>query len=270
MLQRHQIYVYVLVATNMKLFLIIIIFLTSTGFISGKISEVNFSTKELKIMCLGDSITLGTNLDTDDYGYRNHLQDNIGSLGIYDFVGPISTGIGGSWDKDHAGFDGEDSGQILDRIDGTTSTIIDTYLPKENNSNNAIFWHVGSNEFAHSVSVAQTQQNVEDVINYVNNYDQNIKIFVALAIPKNTGNDINVTESNVGVRSAVVGLQTTKHNLYLIDMNQNFRDYGDFANDLLSGDGIHPKEDGFIRMADVFINSLKDCQHYQYCETPRE
>lgn len=236
--------------------------------LGGRISGMSSTVRPLKIICIGDSITMGTTGSTDNLGWRNNLQDKVG-IGNYDFVGSeTDPNSHATYDVDHAGFSGNNSLQIRNRVNGTTSTLVDTYLPKPNNSENIVLLDFGRNDASTGISPEDGVGYIEDTIDYILAYDPNIKIFVSLGIPKNNVYGPALEELNDLIEPMVVTKQATNPNLFLVDHNAVFRLNPDWATDYLSGDDVHPVDAGFAVMAEVWYQAIRNCSGYAYCTAP--
>lgn len=194
------------------------------------------------LLPLGDSITVGAG---STYGYRKQLQDSLG-IGEYDFVGSFSNpSSDATYDVHHAGVSGENTTQILARLQGELDTNFDGI---QNGS--IILIHAGTN----GVSSGSNVPNVQTMLDRIFTKNPGIKVYVALIIPNKVGATETATIAyNASLLSMLQTYQGTNSNVHIVDMHSNFINdtfgtcSGDWATNCM-GDNTHPNTTGYTSM----------------------
>ena len=209
-----------------------------------------------RLMPLGDSITRGS---VDGFGYRDHLQDFLG-INKWDFVGPFAHPAShATYDVDHAGV----SGQTTAQIEARTLSHLTTYMVG-NAANSIVLLHAGTNDVMTMPGTGTLEEriasyvaNVEDIIEIIHAHDPTIRIFVALIVP-NTDSTIEarIELYNSTLKTMLQNYQTTKSNLYIVDMHSAFVNNPDWATEWFHTDGVHPNDAGFRVMASKWSNAI--------------
>ena len=223
----------------------------------------------IKIMFVGDSITQGATLSgQDDCGFRDHFQDleRAGLDQDPDYVGPIIDICDApGYDPDHNGVSGNDTLDILARIDANLAT----YFPKPNNPNSTVFLGIGTNDIKDGFSQTATVNNVRTIINKVKNWDPNLRMFVSTIIPStNPTFEIKYTNYNTALTAMLITEMGLNSKLHRIDQNTNYRTCNGGTWQSCMYDTIHPKDtppSGYQVMA----NALYSCYANQtntYCD----
>lgn len=215
-----------------------------------------------KLMPLGDSITRGS-LDTPViFGYRDHLQVLLG-VGEYDFVGPYTDpDSDATYDVDHNGVGGDDTLNILARIESN----LDTYMPTPNNTNNAVLLMIGTNDIKDGFVEATTVDNVEEIIDIIVAHDPTIKIYVATIIPStNSTWNTNFTSYNSALVTRLTTLMGSNPNLHRVDMNAAFRTCNSGTYTACLADSLHPNDAGYQVIANTWYSCMTDSDN-EYCD----
>lgn len=245
-----------------------------------------FSTSEIaeepdtviRIMPLGNSITFGNNVNLQlsaDEGLMKSYRAKLWQLLTdkkypVDFVGSEKTGeeVTPEYDPDNAGFSGIDKGQLLTLLRTGTNPrngkkvsegfYLDAYNPS------VILLHIGTNLPTESVT------EIEDILNEVDAYEarSGIPTLVVLAriikrikksefdgAPEKVGlyNEALATLAQKRIASGdklvFVNMETGAGINYILDTENP---EGDMA------DELHPNENGFNKMANVWFTALSD------------
>lgn len=209
-----------------------------------------------RLMPLGDSITRGS---VDGFGYRDHLQEFLG-VNKWDFVGPFAhPATDPIYDVDHAGV----SGQSTTQIEARTLDHLNTYMVG-NAANSIVLLHAGTNDILTMSGTGTTEEriasyvaNVEDIIEIIHAHDPTIRIFVALIVPNTDDTvDARIVLYNATLKAMLQNYQSTKSNLYIVDMYSAFVSNPNWATEWFHADGIHPNDAGFRVMASKWSNAI--------------
>ena len=208
-------------------------------------------------MPLGNSITAGTKPNngskSTDIGYRKRLflalQPAYPGL---QFVGSESNGNGG-FDQDHEGHPGWKADEIRDNI----------YLSGEdwltNNPPHVILLHIGTNDIGAGENLTNIVTEVEAILDRIDQYETDnntaVVVFVARIIRLLFGsfNGTETTAFNNQIESMVNQRIANGDKLIMVDQESAIT-----YPDALIEDEIHPNQDGYEDMADVWelaINS---------------
>ncbi len=224
-----------------------------------RVKEVTFSPANAvintallpRIMPAGDSITRG-NSDPNLFGYRDHLISGL-SLGTHNFVGtfksPASDYI---FDVDHEGLGGDRTDQLEARMAYALSTTMATPNP----AGSAVLIHIGTNDLGQGVAQSTAIGNIADIIDLIDSHDPAINVYVALLVPNtNAADDADITSFNTALAAEVAGLQASKNNLYLVNMNSAFKQNPNWQTAYFA-DEVHPNDAGYQLMADEWQESI--------------
>jgi lysophospholipase L1-like esterase len=205
------------------------------------------------LLPLGDSVTVGFG-DSDTWGYRNHLQDELGGYNTYKFVGTYSSPSGVTvYNQRHAGISGEKSAEILARVSPAMSMFFPASMT---NKTRIVLIHAGTNDVRQLVAKATTVANIHSMLTAVTAVDPNIKVYVAKILPiyEDPGDQADADALNTDIQTDVLAYQTTNPNVHVVDMNY-FAENDTFT--LCSGnfqtncmyDTVHPNNAGYQTMA---------------------
>jgi len=172
------------------------------------------------------------------------LQDEVG-INTYTFVGSYSLPASDTvYQVKHSGVGGQRTDQILARL----SDELDTWMPAPNDKNSCVLLHAGTNDISAHIATATIVDHIEDIIDMIDTHDSNIKIIVALIIPRYDDHDDETTDYNTALNTMLLTYQSLKSNLYIVDMNTAFKDNPDWIVDYMY-DIVHPKDTGYNIMA---------------------
>ncbi len=239
------------------------LYMVSFIFIVGCNSETNTSrdtsppvTTEppvtTKIMPLGDSITWDWHYndprtDAERSGYRNYLWYKLQDGGYnVDFVGSRYNGgaVEPHYDGDNEGYTGITCNELEPKV----------YNLLQMNPPNIILLHIGTNDSLYhpDANVEGLEQILDDIDRFEN--DSGHKITVILAQIINLQKDPGwISRYNDNLVEMATDRIDNGDDIILVDM-MNGADllyWGDYV------DGIHPNNNGYKKMADVWFNALK-------------
>lgn len=208
-----------------------------------------FSQTTVKIMPLGNSVTLGTGGSTPLHGYRNTLYDLLEGDGInFNFVGQFADDDG-SFDGDHQGIAGMRADSLVN--------LIDDYLTAE--PAEMVILHIGTNDVAGLGSVNPVFDNIENVVDAIYIFDENIKIVLCSLTPRNdTPTRESVTSDLAArIRDLVDEKKADGYKIWFADIYNAFVSNGNWAQDYMSADGFHPKNPGYEVMGNALFPVVK-------------
>lgn len=204
----------------------------------------------VRIMPLGDSITLGTYTSTtpnigESIGYRRKLYRDLADLGGtrfgINFIGSLSHGLSANppiGDPEHEGHGGASSNDIAGQISNWLA----------NNSPDIILLHIGTNNFTTDPSGVTA---ILDQISAWESANYPVWVYIAKIIQTATG-DLDVTTFNNNVETAIA----SRGNSRITMVNQQtgagliYNVGADMA------DNLHPNQSGYDKMADKWRTDL--------------
>jgi len=214
------------------------------------------TTKMVKIMPLGDSITYGSHNGTADstvdVAYRKHLWETLTDAGyIFNFVGSMQAGT------DYAPpFDPDNEGHPGDTAEGIA---VDVYDYLTNNPADIALLHIGTNVL--STDPGDVAHALDEIDRYETDSGNHVSVILARIINRATdSDDTNETERNM----------TSEFNINLEEMARQRIANGDdiVIVDMENGAGIdysvntdmidylHLKDEGYAKMASMWYTAL--------------
>ncbi|WP_188441251.1 arylesterase [Planktosalinus lacus] len=179
-------------------------------------SETTDSTASKTILFFGTSLTAGLGIDLKD-AYPALIQQKIDSLGL-------------NYQVINAGLSGETTASGKNRIDWVLNQKIDIFVLE-----------LGSNDGLRGVPLSETKKNLQEIINFVKEKNQDTQLILAgMEIPPNMGPEYTSTFRTLFPELA------TANDIYLIPFL--LEDVGGVP-ELNQRDGIHPTEEGHQLMA---------------------
>jgi lysophospholipase L1-like esterase len=269
-----------------NIILLIIFLIPSISFSGTIVNNMNIQDVSIddlpRIMCVGDSITVGYDDSPVLFGYRDHLQDYLG-VNKYEFVGPYTSPSSDSfYDVDSWSAGGVRTAYIL--TEGTTvsggpvsigiSNALTRYMPKNNKTNSKLLLLIGTNDSASStgnnlpppVDPSVAAANVVSIVNLILAYDSTIDIYVGLIVPHrefgSVKNNTNFINYNNILGPAILAINAVNPKVHLVDH------YSAFTNDtfsLLSGNyrntayanDTHPNDLGYTVIAKQWASCIE-------------
>jgi lysophospholipase L1-like esterase len=220
-------------------------------------SDLLADTVTPRIMPLGDSITRGWYGSVYRWGYRKPLYDRLTSAGFnFDFVGIKADGSFA--DPSHEGRDGWQANELLNGrpsapAEGKLADWLITDQP------DVILLHIGTNDVTWSDI---NPNDVNGILNVINAYEfssgRHITVFIALIINRRIDSPAykraQTTQFNIDVNNIAVNRIACGDDIIIVNMENalNYNIGVDMA------DEVHPNDNGYIKMADVWYNALAD------------
>lgn len=233
-----------------KLFLLL--FLTPCLFAGVTMSGVYLSgisiPLEPVILCLGDSITVGTGGTYSD-SYRGKLQDLLG-LGIYNFIGFADDGQN-KYDRDHSAAGGNTVGDILTRFNSTEAGKLTPYI-----EGSKVIVFAGINDAYASTPVATVAATMQTLLTAIHVASPNIAIYVCLINDDTTGLGTTwVTAYNVLLSAMVTSFKATHAKTFEVDIRAAIEANANWKTELLD-DIIHPNDAGYDVIGTAIYNGI--------------
>ncbi|HRV94864.1 MAG TPA: putative Ig domain-containing protein, partial [Anaerolineae bacterium] len=215
----------------------------------------NVCSAPVRIMPLGDSITMGSDYreGVHDYaGYRQPLYLSLREQGFYvDFVGGLKDGSSyfPRFDVNH---EGHGRATVAD-----TRNYVYSYL--QNNPADVILLHISSSNWNSNATVSA--DDIVEILDRIDDFerDYNTDITVILAQIINLQNETpNITQFNEDVKAMALARAAAGDRIRVVNMESEpgviYAAYpdGDFS------DGVHLTTPGYAKMAPIWFNSLKD------------
>jgi Concanavalin A-like lectin/glucanases superfamily/GDSL-like Lipase/Acylhydrolase family/SdrD B-like domain/CarboxypepD_reg-like domain len=204
-------------------------------------------SSKVRIMPLGDSITAGDYGDVRPfdglYGYRRTLYRSLEDNGYdIDFVGSLHYGSATFppvWDIDHEGHLGWQIAEISDKIDNFLNA----------NPVDIILLHIGTNDVSHDIQSADA---VSGLIDHVFSFNKGITVILALIISRTDGLSQRTALFNDDVEAMAEKRIAKGDKIIVVDMEHALSYPADLS------DHIHPNDTGYTKMANVWLNALKN------------
>jgi lysophospholipase L1-like esterase len=206
------------------------------------VPEAKGSPAIVKIMPLGDSITVGF---PELEGYRRSLFLDLSNSGFsVDFVGSQKNGTG--FDNDNEGHLSYEVNEIRDNVIGWLNS----------NPADIVLVHIGTNDIQNGQNAAAVVAEVAATLDNINLWESvhsQVTVILARIILRSDSPSWNAT-----TKSFDDTLQTMAQNriasgdkIVVVDMENALN----YSTDMTS-DGIHPNLAGYEKMADVWYNAL--------------
>ncbi|MBB2943434.1 hypothetical protein FB565_003147 [Actinoplanes lutulentus] len=191
----------------------------------------------LRIMPLGDSITYGAN--TTIGAYRGPLWDELRQNGTtVDYVG--SRRYGNIPDADNEGYP---AWKIAD-IAGITDNALTTYKP------NVVLLHIGTNDMNENADAAGAPGRLGSLIDQIFRTQPDVTLLVSTLVPAvDPAVEGRIFDFNNSLPGVVAQRQNAGRRVWLVDMDPVTT--ADLA------DLLHPNDNGYRKMADVFAEGLQ-------------
>jgi hypothetical protein len=208
----------------------------------------------VRIMPLGDSITSGYNLThtQSDYmvGYRQKLYRDLIDGGYdVEFVGSMNSGESTppAFDFDHEGR----GGWCADGCDAGSGDILDNvYTFLTNNPADVVLLHIGTNDISAN---HEDPDEVGGILDEIYNYSPDITVVLPRIISRTDGKADQTKTFNDGVETIAQSRIALGHKIIWFDEMVTALTYPDD----LDSDGIHPNQNGYEKMANVWFNALQ-------------
>jgi len=209
------------------------------------------SAESIRIMPLGDSITLGYSVASTDndymIGYRQKLYlDLLGRGYDIEFVGSLLSGMLAqpSFDADHEGRAGWCADDCDPPYEGLTAHI---YNFLAENPADVILLHIGTNDIGMDL---QDPSAVGRLLDEIDRYSRDIIVVLARIIRRTDELPEVTTEYNDGVKALALDRMANGDRIMLVDMENALNYHDDMA------DPLHPNQTGYNKMADVWLDAL--------------
>ncbi|KAI9706035.1 MAG: hypothetical protein M1836_005441 [Candelina mexicana] len=212
----------------------------SKGVIWTRPTAATFSGKNMRIMPLGDSITAGFQSTTGN-GYRRAVDDTLTSNGnTVNMVGNLPNPSGNWPDNQNEGWSGYTTSQLQGKIPAAV-----TLRP------NVILLHIGTNDAGGSTDINALPGQLGTMIDSLFTGCPDAVIIVAKIVPSgNSNTQSRVITYNSAIDGVVASRRSAGKHILVVDMFSALS-----TSDLQ--DGIHPNDEGYQKMADVWIDGIR-------------
>ncbi len=202
---------------------------------------------QIKIMPLGDSITLGvgsTGKIEAAGGYRDDLAGLLNGAQInFDFVGSLRNGVG--FDADHEGH----GGWRADQIEAEIGNYLNAGHP------DVVLLHIGSNDVTQNQSNSSTVAQIEGIITAIYRFNRAIAIVVSSLVPRTDSRDGKTTTVNTLIEALVTQKHSDGYQIGFVDNNKAFKANSNWEADYMA-DSVHPNDAGYQIMAEEFFKAI--------------
>ncbi|CAI6342018.1 unnamed protein product [Periconia digitata] len=212
----------------------------------------------LRIMPLGASITYGKH-STPPNGYRKALRDHLTSLNYnVDMVG--SQHSGDFEDNQHEGYPGLRIDQIADKFNASS---------ERDSKPNLFLVNAGTNDCQQNYrDMVGTSERLGDMTELIWKHSEKATIVLSTVLAsynekKAPGANARVTALNVKIRDLAKSLKSKGRKIVLAEMNDGVLQKSD-----ISEDGIHPTNEGYKKMADVWAKAIASAREQNFLEEP--
>lgn len=205
----------------------------------------------LRIMPLGASITFGYG-SSDKNGYRKALRDSLENNG--NKVNMVGNNPSGDMkDNESEGW----KSYTIDMVHDKADKAIPKFKP------NLVLVNVGTNDCVQNKDLGNAGNRMTNLLNAV--YKESPKATVVLStllVNRNAENQKRIEDFNDQMRSVASKFQLFGKRLVLVDMQG---DKGPKKEDILD-DGTHPNDNGYKKMAAVWLDGIKDADRRAYLQ----
>jgi len=203
----------------------------------------------VRIMPLGDSITVGATGSTDDIGYRRSLYMSLVDFGYnVDFVGSQTTGLPSDFDRNHEGHSGyqADGGPG----GGIALNIFDWLVAKPAD---VVLLHIGTNDISNNEDAASTANQIGQILNNIDTWEaanNDVSVVLARIINRDDGYSSETTALNNQIQAMADARIAGGDKIVVVDMEAALTYPGDLS------DAVHPNDGGYVNMADAWMTDL--------------
>lgn len=208
-----------------------------------------------RLMATGDSITRGTGDGATKFGYRDHLQTDLGGVGVYTFTGPyLSPNSDGTFQVRHNGYVGKTAATMASSI----ASELAYSMPKPNPKGSIVVLHAGTNDINAVIPNATIVASVQSIIDATLSYDPSITVYVMLLIPSTTGGtNTTIDAFNLLLLAQLQSDRLTRPNqIHYIDMNTAFKTCASGVWATCMNDALHPNDTGYIVMSTTIASCI--------------
>lgn len=214
---------------------------------------------KVRIMPLGDSITVGDPGTSPAYGFRRRLHGELEALSpnyVVDFVGSMSDGAS-DHDRNHEGHGGACAGACGNGYVVIADNIRNGLGWLDRTPPDIILLHAGTNDLTQNPGITDAW-GVESILNEIDAWEQAnhpVTVFVARIIrdvPNHGDYELPVAEYNASLDRIVGGRSGDR--VFLVDMEESAG--LDYVLDADMVDDLHPNESGYNKMADRWKSDL--------------
>lgn len=216
---------------------------------------INITGRPVRIMALGDSITMGAGGSSSLGGYRGWLQNSLNAATCsYDFVGSQIYYSSGLADKNHEGY----AGYTIDKLKLVTNYEISAFWP------DVVLLHAGTNDLLATrdcswgttpcgmpYSQVRADISLTQLISNIFAIKPDTAVYVAKIIPMRSPayNSTAVVTYNSYIPGIVSQFAAQGRRIYTVDQYNALLPY---VNDTYYSDSAHPTDAGYQIMANAW------------------
>ncbi|WP_154676864.1 FG-GAP-like repeat-containing protein [Parafrankia discariae] len=217
------------------------------GIIAGLFRTTNAT--DLRVMPLGDSITLGTGSSTRS-SYRGRLWDQLhDDVDSLDYVGSVDSGS--LADTDNEGHSGWTISQITNIV-----CRVRQYRP------NVVTLHVGTNDMSQNLDVAGAPDRLRRLISAILDTAPETTVLVATLVPStDAATNTRIQSYNAAIPGVVTKFEAAGRAVHLVDMSA--------VGTADMNDSLHPNDTGYRKMGDAFYKTIGDVLKYDAFRVPQ-
>ncbi|KAI1391005.1 carbohydrate esterase family 3 protein [Hypoxylon trugodes] len=211
----------------------------------------------LRIMFLGASVTRGE-VSTGDRGYRKHIRDKLTSLG-----NPVNcvgfNRFGDFPDNDVEGYGANRIRQIRDHAGQAVS-----YLQP-----NLVLIQVGTSDCFQKDDPTNILARMRDLVDYLLEASPRVTVILStLATTPDPEVEPCMKSANAQIRQVATDLIREKKPVTLAEMHYDQGlPYRPRPEDI-GGDRIHPTDEGYIMMGDIFLEKIREAEEKGFLRHP--
>ena len=234
--------------------------------LSSGLASRKFTTSDdqpLKILPLGDSNTRGYPNNSNIGGYRTNLWTDLAIAKGFNlnFVGKAASGPS-NIDRDHEGRGGLTIDELTDNVNGTQGSnnpgapIYTNIEDALSDRPDLVLLMAGTNDILRGDSVNNALSELGTLVDRITTDSPNTNVLVASLIPNksNSSREAKTAEFNSRIENEIVNPRSAQGDkVTFVDIFNAPLNNSDF-----SSDGVHLKQSGYDKLADVWSEAILD------------
>ncbi|KAI3325088.1 carbohydrate esterase family 3 protein [Xylariaceae sp. AK1471] len=211
----------------------------------------------LRIMCIGASVTRGEQ-SAGDRGYRKHIRDKLTFWG--NPVNYVGFNRLGDWeDNDVEGY----GAQRIRQIHQHAMQAVPVLQP------NLILMQVGTNDCFQKDDTTNILPRMRDLVDYMLEASPEVTVILSTLITTpNLDFEPCMLSANAQIRQVYNDLNREKKKVALAEMHYNQGLLGRPMPEDIGGDRIHPTNEGYIMMGEIFLEKIREVERKGYLQPP--
>lgn len=211
----------------------------------------------LRIMCIGASITRGE-VSTGDRGYRKHIRDNLTSWGNpVNYVGFNRLGDWG--DNDVEGY----GAQRIRKIHEKAVKAVPPLQP------NLILIQVGTSDCFQKDDTTYIMMRMRELVDFMMEASPRATVILStLVTTTNLDFEPCMLSANAQIRQVYNDMVREEKRVALAEMHYNQGLPGRPKPEDIGSDRIHPTDEGYIMMGEIFLEKIREVESKGYLQAP--